>query len=855
MKAVSLALFALILLSPPRGKATDERLSKSEIDRRSAQAEELFEQGHTPESKKIYESLFSSLRDQPASGQLGLVLNGLSKIAAAEGEYKRASELAQESASTYRKSGDLSGESHARNNQGIAEIQMGKYPAAQQTLQDALELSQRARDSENEVQVLNNLGSAFYYPGNYSEAQHRYDDAMNLVNESTGAKWSAYWRQITSFNQATLYQRLGRYDKAMEIYREVQKLSSSLTPSDRAHLLANLGALYRRLGDSYKALDVYDAAKKLYSGLHDIGGELTVIKNIGIVYALDMQDLGRAESIFRSAISLATKTHNRREEMQAHLYLGETLFRAQSLATSRAEFEQSGRIAAELGTTEEQWKSAYGLGEVAQSNGNTEGAEAYYRQAIANIEKTRSQLQLTALRSEFFADKREAYDALITLLMQKNAVSEAFTFLEKSRARNFQDHLRAKNRESQGSQLTLESARASLAPETALLEFWTAGDRFGLIWCTRDQAGLVFKQLSSTEMSDIRAFLDGMPNVLGDDWRERSTVLSALFPANTSFLRGIRHLMIVPDGWISYVPFDLVPATDSRSVLIEQFDVSYLPTAAILTRERTREKLVQAPWTQELIAFGDPSADSSQPSGDADELDRAGTQRLPYSSQEISAIAGLARGRTELFLRENDLKTNFLAAAPKAAFVLHVSTHAFADGNNPENSRLLFSPSVRNGSPEYVFLRELYDMELSHVRLATISACDTEKGKIIRGEGVQAFSRALLSAGASSSLTTLWRVDDEPAAEFMKQFYHYVLHERKPKAEALRLVKLKLLQSNTKLAYPRLWAAFVLNGDGATPLPRVLSWSEITVLVAVLAGVATLLKILWRQRRTYRQHG
>jgi len=60
MKAFSIALFALILLTPPRGKATDERQSKDEIDRRSAEATELFERGHTPESKKIFESLFSS---------------------------------------------------------------------------------------------------------------------------------------------------------------------------------------------------------------------------------------------------------------------------------------------------------------------------------------------------------------------------------------------------------------------------------------------------------------------------------------------------------------------------------------------------------------------------------------------------------------------------------------------------------------------------------------------------------------------------------------------------------------------------------------------------------------------------
>jgi hypothetical protein len=123
------------------------------------------------------------------------------------------------------------------------------------------------------------------------------------------------------------------------------------------------------------------------------------------------------------------------------------------------------------------------------------------------------------------------------------------------------------------------------------------------------------------------------------------------------------------------------------------------------------------------------------------------------------------------------------------------------------------------------------------VDLATISACDTERGKIIRGEGVQAFSRALLSAGAKTSLTTLWRVDDKVTAEFMQQFYYFLLVGKKPKAEALRLAKLKFLHSGSNLERPAVWAAFVLNGDGLAPIPIWFSWTDLGVAVAGLAAL------------------
>ena len=828
----------------------------SEIDRQMQTAAGLFENGRTSESKKIYQALLVELRKRTPSSQLGFVLNGLSKVAAAEGEYQSALQLARQSGDIYHQFGDAGGESHSLNNQGIAEIQMGQYLPAQRTLETALLLSQRAQDTENQVQILNNLGSSYYFPGSYSEAMHRYDAALTLVEQNSRSKWSDYWRQITNFNQATLLQRLGRYEKALQIYREVDQLSKSLTPSDRAHLYANLGALYRRLGDAYKALDTYRAAQKLYFEQHDAGGELTVLKNIGIVYALDMEDLSQAQKIFDSAIGLAQNTHNRREEMQAHLYLGETLLRADKLSPAKAEFDLAKGIASDLGTTEEQWKSLYGLGRIAEQNSDLVAAEEDYRHAIAIIEKTRSQLQLSALRTEFFADKRDAYDALLALLFAKNDLKETFSFLERSRARNFQDRLHGQSDDAQQA-TTLDSSCAALRPATALLEYWTSNHRIGVIWCTQRSSGKTSRTLSSQEMKQIRDLLEAMPSNLSTSWQEQFMILKTLLPDDPTIFQDVRHLIVIPDGWISYVPFDLLAKRNSDAALIEDYDISYLPTAALLHRRLPPERLLRFPWTEEFVGFGDPTMASEQMAETSGEPERQSERPLPFSGPEILNIARLAHGRSRLFLQDNDVRKSFLSPAANRAFLLHVSTHAFADADSPEDSRLLFSPESSGGDPDYVFLRELYELDLSNVRLATISACDTERGKIVRGEGVQAFSRALLSAGASSSLTTLWRVDDEQSSEFMKQFYYFLIHDHMPKAEALRLTKLQFLHSNRKLAAPQLWAAFVLNGDGATSTPFVLSWSEVALLsvgfVAVLVAIAVPILLRCR-RRVNREH-
>ena len=56
------------------------------------------------------------------------------------------------------------------------------------------------------------------------------------------------------------------------------------------------------------------------------------------------------------------------------------------------------------------------LGKIALKNGQREVAEAKFRDAIQRIESLRSQLQLSRLKADFLADKRDVYDALIKLL-------------------------------------------------------------------------------------------------------------------------------------------------------------------------------------------------------------------------------------------------------------------------------------------------------------------------------------------------------------------------------------------------------------------------------------------------------
>ncbi len=832
--AAVLPSLCLAQSSPSAGTARDG------LQQRFAEARALQQRGSLREAQKLYEALLPDLSARGNPADLGAALNALSQMATAQGDYGRAAASGRQAAEAYRRSGDKLGERRAVNNVGAAELSRGDFSQAQGHFEEALALARRSGDREAEIEELNNLGSAFFPQARYLDALHAYRGALERVDQAAGEPWHARRRRLTLSNLSTIFLRLGNYDQAMEVYRDLRRSPEALGPSEQARLLVNLGVLYRRLEDPLKALETYRAAEQLFARERHRDGEIGVLKNIGIVQALDLGDLEAALDTFAKVLALAEESGNRREAMQARLYRGETLLRLGKLDGANADFDAALDSARELGTTEEQWKALYGLGRIVRKRGRDDLAAARFRQAISLIESVRSSLQVATLKTDFLADKRDVYDALIELFTERADTAEIFDLLERSRARTFQDRLRERARPGGPVTATLAAVQARLDARTLLLEYWVTPRAAAVAWATHDASGIARIPFSPAAADEVSSFARELSSGSGEEWRRASEILGRRLLSGVELLGRpeLRHLIVVPDGLLSALPFEaLRPPAGTGTLLIERFDVSYLPSAAILLRERPPALGSWSfPWTRQVVAFGDPLVPAPSASALPGEASRAG---LATSAEEVREIARLCGGRAELHLGPANSKKHLLDGA-KGVPLLHLSTHATADEANPERSRILFSPARPDGGPDYLFLKEVYDLDLRGVDLATLSACDTERGKVIRGEGVQGFSRALISAGARATVTTLWRVADRPTTEFMKQLY-FELGRGEAKAEALRLAKVRFLRSGTPLGHPRFWAAFVLNGDGLRPIPRRFPWNGLLAPAALVLLAAAAL--------------
>ena len=97
-------------------------------------------------------------------------------------------------------------------------------------------------------------------------------------------------------------------------------------------------------------------------------------------------------------------------------------------------------------------------------------------------------------------------------------------------------------------------------------------------------------------------------------------------------------------------------------------------------------------------------------------------------------------------------------------------------------------------------------MDLSNVKLAVLSACETAEGFVDNIENTQGLQYAFRLAGTGSMILNLWKVDDSISYLFMKHFYFSLFSKHDLLTayhDALKIIK-------AEYPDPYDWAGFIL---------------------------------------------
>jgi CHAT domain-containing protein len=133
------------------------------------------------------------------------------------------------------------------------------------------------------------------------------------------------------------------------------------------------------------------------------------------------------------------------------------------------------------------------------------------------------------------------------------------------------------------------------------------------------------------------------------------------------------------------------------------------------------------------------------------------------------------------------------------------------------SSLVLAQIAERAGEDGFLEAWELMSLDLK-ADLAVLSACETGRGRLGRGEGVIGLSWALFIAGVPSTIVSQWKVRSDSTADLMIEVHRrlskYFVHGigSKDVASALRSAALKI-KSDTRYRHPFHWAGFIVVGD------------------------------------------
>ncbi|MGB3467285.1 MAG: CHAT domain-containing protein [Cyclobacteriaceae bacterium] len=309
--------------------------------------------------------------------------------------------------------------------------------------------------------------------------------------------------------------------------------------------------------------------------------------------------------------------------------------------------------------------------------------------------------------------------------------------------------------------------------------------------------------------------------------------------------KNIRKLTIVSDSYLNFIPFELL-ITDPGSTaltygqlpyLAKQMSVSYAYSASVLHQQI----LKNTDKDYQLLAYA-PSYSGNISKKSVYRNDE--WSELLFNEAEIDNISKYYPAKVVKGTEASE--KNFLQQYDDYS-ILHLAMHAKVDLEDPQRSRLVFTPSEDTLNDGRLHSFELYNTRIDN-QLTVLSACNTGSGELTNGEGIMSLARAFTYAGSKSVIMSHWQVDDQSTNFLMAAFYRH-LSEGQTKSDALRLAKLDYLtDASPAKQHPFFWGAFVMIGDN-TPIPPAK-----TYIGYYLTGVVLLLLLLgffyFRSRRT-----
>lgn len=728
--------------------------------------------------------------------------------------------------------------------------------------QQALIYLRQTQNPNNVGYALWQIGCTYYRLGNYSEAITQLNLAL-AADEPDGILAAQCHEFLGRIYLATgdRTAALSHLQLALNVY------SKTANPKEAAQARAIMGQVFEQQGQFQRAADYYKQALTAFEKLSDTVNAATVYYALGKL-ELNRGDYDSAEKYLSQSVSF---TENLRRVSTSRDLAAAFSANVHERYVSYIECLMRKHYA---NPAEDLNVRAFETSELARGRSLAELLRSTQTNLVTGIDP-----QLAEREKSLRQSLRVKEDYRVTLLGTSYKKGE-LDALEKelSRLESEYQQVTATIRAQYPAYAQVTKPLAWTLPQiqkhvvaddqTLLLEY-SLGAQQSYLWVVSRTELLSYELPGRAEIeSEARRFYDLLtatqpkPGLTLDLQQERVRQAEGQLPAVTATLSklllgpvadklGTKRLLIVADGPLQYIPFQVLvlpgktdPNASSSQVnaneqrrLISDHEIINEPSASILALvlsesanrrppDNTVAVLADPVFESDdprIASAGRPAAGSTGPDKEIEfhqalrDVNLSGDGHIPRllaSRDEADAIMSVAPWRSGFQAMDFEASRATVMKTDLSGYrVVHFATHGLLNNEHPELSGVVLSLFDRKGQPQDGFLRlhDIYNLKLP-VDLVVLSACNTGLGKDVKGEGLIGLTRGFMYAGASSVVASLWKVDDEATAELMRLFYGYMLRDGLSAAAALRKAQLTMSQQKRWQA-PYYWAGFVIQGQ------------------------------------------